>query len=231
MDTKELLSRVMDLIRLNAVHNINFVTPDHFFPFTFELVEQLRKKGHCLPVVYNLSGYQSVPLLTIAEEYADIYLPDYKYSDSDLSRRLSRCNNYPTVALDAIVEMVKQKGFLDSFSTGERTATRGVLVRHMILPGEVKNSIDALSSLFIELGPELPISLMSQYFPVLSQEEKNLNRTVAQDEFNRVYSHVKDLGFSNIYIQYLDQLQDESCGERSFLPDFRLPRPFMGNMP
>jgi len=166
ISTEELYETVAGLIRRQNVHNINLVTPDHFFPYTFMLVEMLKKGGFDLPILYNTSGYQSLTMLRQVGEYADIYLPDYKYSDPELAGALSRCGDYPARAIEAISEMVRQKGFLDSSEKETDLATRGVLVRHLILPGKVKNSIDALTALFLEFGSRIPISLMSQYHPV-----------------------------------------------------------------
>ena len=222
----ELYHRVKAMIKVDHVHNINFVTPDHFFPHTFSLVTLLRRKGHDLPVIYNLSGYQNTTSLKRAEDYVDIYLPDFKYSDSVLSKKLSNCEDYPTIAIEAISEMIRQKGFLDASEEPEALAKKGVLVRHLILPGMIRNSIDALTILFIEFGKRLPISLMSQYYPVLPQAEQSLNRPITQKEFDRVYAHVLDLGFENLFVQFPDT---RSCVERSFppfLPDFRLKKPF-----
>ena len=200
MDVDELFKRVKEMIELNKVHNINFVTPDHFFPHTFQLVSLLRSKGYNLPVVYNLSGYQSVDMIKMVDHYADIYLPDYKYSDPVLSAVLSRCKDYPKVALEAISEMVKQKGFLDSSKTNSSLARKGVLVRHLILPGKIENSLNALTTLFLEFGAKLPLSLMSQYRPALPQKDRDLNRPLTGEEFNRVYSHAMDLGFEQLYV-------------------------------
>jgi putative pyruvate formate lyase activating enzyme len=222
----ELYRKAEVMIRVDRVHNINFVTPDHFFPHVFRLVALLREEGHDLPVIYNLSGYQEAVSLRRAENYVDIYLPDFKYSDPALSRRLSKCEDYPNVALEAIAEMVRQKGFLDASDTGGNLAKRGVLVRHMILPGMIQNSMDALSSLYIEFGRGLPISLMSQYHPVIPQDERNLNRTIRHEEFNRVYAHVIDLGFENLFVQFPDQSRGIKATFNPFLPDFRLEKPF-----
>lgn len=222
----ELYQKAEAMIRDDQVHNINFVTPDHFFPHAFRLVVMLRRNGYDLPVIYNLSGYQNTASLKVAEDYVDIYLPDFKYSDSVLSKKLSNCEDYSTIALEAISEMVRQKGFLDASEEPEAVAKKGVLVRHMILPGMIQNSIDALTILFIEFGKRLPISLMSQYYPVLPQAEQSLNRPITQKEFDRVYAHVLDLGFENLFVQFPDT---RSCVERSFppfLPDFRLKKPF-----
>lgn len=230
-DITELSMETARMIESQKVHNINYVTPDHFFPYTFLLTSFLREKGYGLPILYNLSGYQSVSMLKMAEDYADIYLPDYKYADSDLAGKISGCKDYPAVALDSIAEMVRQKGFLDSFATGSRTAGKGVLVRHLILPGKIKNSLDALSSLFIEFGAGLPLSLMSQYYPVLPQEDGDLNRSVTRDEFDRIYFHALDLGFKNMVVQFPGDARGDPEADTGFLPDFSLKKPFKGKGP
>ena len=227
----ELSGKVSGLIREKDVHNINFVTPDHFFPYTFRLVDLLRERGISIPVVYNLSGYQSIASLNMAEEYADIYLPDYKYSDPSISWKLSRCKDYPSVALEAIAEMVRQKGFLDCLNNKAELATKGVLVRHLILPGKIENSLNALTSLFIEFGADLPVSLMSQYHPVLPHDDKDLNRFVSQEEFDRVYAHALDLGLRNLFVQFPDKTDAGSKRHPPFLPDFQKAEPFAGYRP
>ncbi|MBW1916264.1 MAG: radical SAM protein, partial [Deltaproteobacteria bacterium] len=202
MDIDELFERVTGMIRVNHVHNINFVTPDHFFPYTFQLITLLRNKGYDLPMVYNLSGYQSIATLRMAENYADIYLPDFKYSDPSIPMGLSKCRDYPRVALEAIEEMVRQKGFLDSFEDNADPAGKGVLVRHLILPGKIENSLNALTTLFLEFGSKLPLSIMSQYIPVLRHKDKDLNRVLTQEEFDKVYAHALDLGFERLFVQF-----------------------------
>ena len=228
---EELLERVTKMIQLSKVHNINFVTPDHFFPHTFQLVSLLRSRGYNLPVVYNLSGYQSLDMLKMVDNYTDIYLPDYKYSDPILSTFFSRCKDYPKVALDAITEMIKQKGFLDSSKTNSLLAGKGVLVRHLILPGKIENSLNALTTLFLEFGAKLPLSLMSQYQPALPQKDRELNRPITGEEFNRVYSHAMDLGFEELYVQFLENNFSNLQNPSPFLPDFRQEEPFSCNLP
>ncbi|MFH1490576.1 MAG: radical SAM protein, partial [Pseudomonadota bacterium] len=176
MDGAGLFDAVAGMIRKDRVHNVNLVSPDHFFPHAFELVARLRAAGFGLPVVFNLSGYQSVSMLRLAEPYADIYLPDYKYADPALSLRYSKCRHYPEAALNAISEMVRQKGF------------QGVIVRHLILPGHMDNSLNALTGLFLEFGARLALSLMTQYFPATPQGPASMNRPVTREEFDRVYA-------------------------------------------
>ncbi|HEX9974037.1 MAG TPA: 4Fe-4S cluster-binding domain-containing protein, partial [bacterium] len=184
------VDRIVQLFNDQHIHNVNFVTPDHFFPYTIQIVNELRQQGVEIPSVYNLSGFQKIESLQMIEPVADIYLPDFKYSDPGLARELSNCENYPDVALAAISEMVQQKGLLDSFINKENSqndlATKGVLIRHLILPGQVENSINALTTLFLEFGSELPVSLMSQYCPVQTLPFDFLNRTVTHAEFNQV---------------------------------------------
>ncbi len=228
VSVEELLQMLENMVHDYNVHNINFVTPDHFFPHVFSAVSMLRGRGFDLPVIYNLSGYQSVEMLNIAENYVDIYLPDFKYSDPSLAARLSKCKDYPGIALEAIAEMIRQKGFLDSCSTGSDIAKTGVLVRHLILPGKIENSINALTSLFLEFGSRLPLSLMSQYHPVVHHKDTDLNRFVSGQEFNRVYSHALALGFEYLFVQFPDDRTEGHYIGSPFLPDFRNAEPFKG---
>ncbi len=232
ISVSEAVQKLRILMNQQQIHNINFVTPDHFFPYCVEIVQQLRNESITLPTVFNLSGYQNVQSLKMIEDYADIYLPDFKYSDSQLAQKYSHANDYPQVALTAIEEMIKQKGFLNTFfidSKKEEIARQGVLIRHLILPGQVQNSIDALTSLFIEFGADLPISLMSQFTPIQRQKFTELNRKITSQEFNKVYEYTQNLGFKNLFVQFPAQ-KSESSENPLFLPDFTQNRPFKGNI-
>jgi putative pyruvate formate lyase activating enzyme len=240
---EEVMERIADLQARRGIHNIHFVTPDHFLPHTVRITEALRQRGMDLPTVYNLSGYQRVESLRMIEPWADIYLPDFKYSDPNLAARLSNASDYPGVALDALAEMVRQKGFLDVFpetadpedhpredSQQRVTARRGVLVRHLILPGELQNSCQALTMLFLEFGPDLPLSLMSQYAPVRHFPHfPALNRALHRNEFDEVLGHASALGFERLYVQYPETWTKEKT--RPFVPDFSKDHPFEGNLP
>lgn len=221
----EIATRLRALHLDRGIHNVNFVTPDHFLPHTVEIVNSLRRGGTDLPILYNTSGYMSVNILKELEEYADIYMPDYKYSDPQLARSLSRARDYPDIALDAIAEMVRQKGFLNSQLEKRLAATQGVLVRHLVLPGHVDNSMNALSILFNEFGPDLPVSLMSQYWPARTTGIEELDRQLTFKEFYRVYDHALELGFNNMFVQHIEGWQKE----RAFVPDFHREKPFRGN--
>jgi putative pyruvate formate lyase activating enzyme len=220
---KELVEEIDKMIREQNVHNINFVTPDHFIPHIVQVIKRIKMDWPEIPIVFNVSGYQSINILKEIEEYVDIYLPDFKYSDRRIAAKLSSCPDYPSVALDAISEMLKQKGFLD---INAPLAKKGVIVRHLILPGYIHNSIDALSMLYIEFGKELPISLMSQYKPVLPQKEPSLNRKLKKEEFLEIYQHMLELGFENVFVQFPEDTENESA----FVPDFTSSQPFKGNL-
>ncbi len=225
MRVPEVASCLEELHRNQGIHNVNFVTPDQFFPYTVDIVAELRRRGVEIPGVYNLSGYQRIEPLKGIEEYADIYLPDFKYADNELGVHLSHCQDYPAIALDAIAEMVGQKGFLDA-TDEEEIACKGVLVRHLILPGQVQNSLDALSMLFLEFGGGLPLSLMSQYHPVRPCGIPALHRRITLNEFQQVYEHALSLGFRHLFVQFPENRPSESP---EFLPDFREQEPFAGN--
>lgn len=227
LDFHRLVDKIRQMILKNGVHNLNFVTPDHFIPHTVGMVFLLKKEHPGLPILYNFSGYQSVKVLKSLEGVADIYLPDFKYSDSALAKKLSGCADYPGKAIDAISEMVRQKGLLDCLVSEDALATKGVLVRHLILPGAIENSINALTTLFIELGPDLPISLMSQYHPVVHHEDPEMNRTITDQEFRKVHDHAKQLGFKHMFVQFPEIYQDRSRDRPVFLPDFKNRQPFV----
>jgi len=231
LELEDLAEKVVDMTAAHSVHNVNFVTPDHFFPHVFRLISLLRREGCDLPMVFNTSGYQSISMLKMAEPFVDIYLPDFKYADSTLAARFSRCKDYPEVALKAISEMIRQKGFLDSFEKESLLATKGVLVRHLILPGYVENSVNVLTTLYLEFGARLPLSLMSQYKPVRHHQEENMNRPVTSEEFRKVYEHAIDLGFENLFVQFPGEGESREPNKAPFLPDFTKHKPFSGGHP
>ena len=187
---------VKDLID-QKVHNLNFVTPDHFWPHIKELCLKLRALSFPIPKVFNSSGYQLPEMISEYSEFMDIFMPDFKFADPDLARECMGDERYPEIALEAIREMVDARGFLDPWDpSGERVAERGVLVRHHVLPGHVENSLETLDQLHAEFGDGLPISVMSQFRPVPACFAKNsLTRGVTPQEYDLVLTKVKELGF------------------------------------
>ncbi|MDD5226135.1 MAG: radical SAM protein [Candidatus Omnitrophica bacterium] len=220
----ELLSEVRALL-LKNVHNLNFVTPDHFWPHIQSLCLALREDGIKLPKLFNCSGYQKPDKVKEYAEEMDIFLPDFKFAEAGLAKMCMGDARYPEIALKALREMVRLKGFLEPWdTTGAQTARHGVLVRHLVLPGYVENSLKVLRLLHREFGPGLPLSVMSQFRPVPGcSERKKLQSVLSAKEYDQVLDLVEKLGFEKVYTQDLKE-------ETDFLPDFKDPEgPFPGN--
>lgn len=201
LSVQQVVKRLRRLYQQQGIHNVNFVAPDHFLPHTIEIVKQLRKHQVPLPILYNTSGYMKVDKVDALAGVADMFMPDFKFADAELARQQARAGDYPEIALQALQRMVHHAGFLDVPLTDRTPARSGVLVRHLVLPGYVQNSIDVLDLLHSEFGKDIPINLMSQFWPARRQADRNLNRRLNRDEFEAVAAHARDLGFSNLLIQ------------------------------
>ncbi len=219
----ELLDAAITLAK-QAVHNLNLVTPTHFLPHLQLLVRQLRQAGLDLPVVYNCSGYERPELVDRLAGTVDIFMPDFKFSSPELASRIIGAPDYPTVALDSLRRMVADQGFLEPFDPeGEKTAATGVLVRHLVLPGELDNTFDLLHLLRHEFGRMLPLSVMSQYRPMPACHQRGqLNRTVTPEEYEQVCERLAELDFQQVFLQPLFH-------DTGFVPDFQRDQPFAGN--
>ncbi len=220
---EELLATARSLAA-SGVHNLNFVTPDHFWPHIEFVCRTLRAEGVTIPFLFNSSGYQRADLVERYAEWMDIFMPDFKFARPELARECMGDARYPEIALAALRKMVELKGFLDPWdSSGACPALRGVLVRHLILPGQVENSLDVLRLLRHEFGRFLPLSVMSQFHPVPACREcGKLTRPISEDEHRQVHDLVIELGFEHVYIQ-------PTAVGTDFLPDFSEREPFCGN--
>lgn len=198
---------------------VGFVSPSHFVPQFRVIVNALRDLGLNPPIVYNTNGYDSVETLKSIEDLVDIWLPDLKYMDKNLAKKYSDAADYPEVAVRALKEMYRQKG--SSLITDERgVAEQGILIRHLVLPGHVQNSINVLRFIADEISTSIHISLMSQYHPTFAvNDEPPLNRTLYRDEYFRVVDEFYRLGFRNGFIQDLESYE-------SYRPDFDREHPF-----
>jgi putative pyruvate formate lyase activating enzyme len=192
--------------------NINLVSPTPYAREIAAAVEKARARNLELPLVYNSHGYDSVEALSIMKGLVDVYLPDLKYCDSDLGERYSGVPHYYETASAALDEMFAQVGHLSLNSRG--MAVRGLAVRHLVLPENIENSMKALERL-ARYGPEISISLMSQYHPLheLPGIPDEIRRTLHGAEYRRVVDHAVELGLEHCLIQELDS-HDE------YLPDF-----------
>ena len=204
-DAAALRAMMEDLISKGA-DNIDLVTPTHFLPTVSEALSEKLP----VPVVYNCGGYERAEMLQSLEGKVDIYLPDFKYGDNALAARLSDAGNYVRYAASAIKEMFRQTGPVRL--EGERMVS-GVLIRHLVLPGQVDNSLKVLDWIGENFRPgEVLVSLMSQYTPMPGMASP-LDRRVTQEEYDAVLSwmFLNDLeGFT----------QEISAADGCFIPDF-----------
>ncbi len=181
----------------DGAHNINLVNPTHYAHVVREALELYRP---AVPVVYNSSGYERVETLRTLQGLVDMYLPDYKYADNELALTLSGIPHYRETALNAIDEMLRQTG---AVQLEDGLAVRGTMIRHLVLPGHTRNSLQALSDLRERFGAEVWISLLFQYTPMRPLEDKALNRTLTAREGRKVFDHLCTLGLENGYAQEL----------------------------
>jgi putative pyruvate formate lyase activating enzyme len=196
----ETLAGEMLRLREQGVHNVNFVTPTPHAPQMLEAVLLARGKGFDLPVVYNTNGYDALETLNLLEGAVDIYLPDAKYLSGELAVTASETPDYARHNEAAVAEMVRQVGFLSSGDDG--IAARGVLVRHLVLPGRVGETEAVLARLSERHGPDLPLSLMGQYFPAWrAADADGFGRKVTRKEYDRSIEAAVRLGFRNVFIQ------------------------------
>ena len=189
---------------------LGLVTAAHYIYAVPGIIDAVRQRGFTPTVVYNSSGYEDAEALRSLEGLVDIYLPDMKYMDPDLAGRYSHAPDYPEVAAAAIAEMKRQVGSgLKMDDDG--IAYRGLLVRHLVLPGHVDNSLRCLDSLD-RLGVR-NLSLMAQYYPPVESLPAPLDRTVTADEYAQVTEYAESLDFSNIWTQ-------ELTAQCNYRPDF-----------
>lgn len=223
------IDRLADIfIRLQSqgAHNINLVTGAPYIPHIREALLQAKASGLTIPVIYNSSGYESIKALKMLDGLIDIYLPDMKYFSSELSARYSKAPDYFDIAKAAIAEMVRQVGepVIESVATqtlvdynGEPLSLmkKGVIVRHLLLPGKTADSKKILRYLHETYGDRIYISIMNQYTPLSHVSDiPELNRRVSDDEYDRVVNFAIRLGIDNAFIQ------DGNTAEESFIPAF-----------
>jgi putative pyruvate formate lyase activating enzyme len=208
-----------EMLRLEekGAHNINLVSPSHVIYQAAGAVHAARGRGLRVPVVYNSNGYDSVDALRQIRGLVDVYLPDIKYVDNALGRRLSGVGDYADVVPGVLQEMLDQVGDLQMGADG--LAVRGLLVRHLVLPGYLDNSRGCLRFL-ADLSPNVFVSIMSQYSPQhRAADYPEINRRLTKGEYDEIIDYALDLGLENAFVQELES-QDH------YLPDFDLAQPF-----
>ena len=193
------------LIKLQnkGCHNINFVSPTHFVPQIVKAIYIAIPMGLKIPVVYNTNSYDSVETLKLLKDIVDIYLPDIKYSNNNKAFKYSGVKDYVEYSRSAIREMWKQTGDITLKNKG--ITERGVLIRHLILPGNIAGSYDSLKFIAENLSPDTALSIMGQYFPAHKAKLfPGINRTLTEDEYEGVIEILESLGEKNVFVQQLD---------------------------
>lgn len=211
--SKERLRDIFLELKAKGANNINLVTPGQYIPDIVWAVRDARRYGMELPIVYNTSGYENADELKQLEGIVDVYLPDFKYMDSALSAKYSRAKDYPSVAKQAISEMVRQQpGVVIDDATG--LIQKGVIVRQLLLPGHVNDAKAILKYLHDTYQDSIYISMMSQFTPIALKDYPEINRTVTRREYERLIDYAIKIGITNAFIQ------EGNVAKDSFIPAF-----------
>jgi putative pyruvate formate lyase activating enzyme len=195
----EKLARMMLELQRDGCHNINFVTPEHVVPQLIEALPLAIERGLRLPIVYNTSAYDSMESLELLDGVVDIYMPDFKYWDRESARKYSRAPDYPEVARSTIKEMYRQVGDLVMDEHG--VAQRGLLIRHLVMPGDVVGTRDVMRWIARELSPTTYVNVMAQYYPagkVSRSEFPEINRRVSPSEYERALQEAWAAGLKRL---------------------------------
>lgn len=209
--SEERLIRIFEHLVDEGANNINLVNPTHY---AVQLAHTLKKYKPLVPVVYNTSGYDSVDTLKLLDGLVDIYLPDFKYMRNDKALRYSRAEDYPQFAMPALTEMKRQVGN-DVFDENG-IMKRGMIIRHLVLPGNTNSAIQALDYL-AENFADTYISVMAQYVPCTNLSEyKEINRKITKREYDKVVDHILELGLEKVFLQKLESATED------YIPDFDL---------
>ena len=211
--TIERLAEIFLELQAKGANNINLVTPSHYVPHIIEALRISRNNGLTIPIVYNCSGYEKVETLKLLEGYVDIYLPDFKYMSDEPAVKYSNCKDYFAVAAAAIEEMVRQ--VKETRFDRRGMMQKGVIVRHLALPGYLEDSKRIIKYLYDTYGDRIYISIMNQYTPVTKNiKYPELNRRVTEEEYEELVAYAKQMGLENGFIQ-----EGETALE-SFIPEF-----------
>jgi len=209
----EKLAEIFLNLQGQNAHNINLVTPTHFVPQIIEALKIAKSSGLTIPIVYNTSGYETIDTLKKLDGFIDVYLPDFKYYSNELAKKYSGVSNYFEIATGALKEMFKQVG---EFSLDENgIIKRGMIVRHLILPGCTNDSKDVIAHVYDLFRDKIYISIMNQYTPLPHVAKyTELNRKVTEEEYDNVIDFALSLGIENAFIQ------DGETASESFIPNF-----------
>lgn len=211
------MAEVMMTLQDRQCHNIEPVTPTPQTSLLIEALHCARQQGLIIPFVYNCGGYENPDIIRLLDEWVDIYLPDFKYGLEDDAVSFSNAPGYPRFAVKAIKEMVRQVG--DELVLKKGVAQKGVIIRHLVLPNRVENSLQVLNLIKNEISDSVCLSIMSQYTPIPKvRSHPFLRRRISQKEYQRVVDHALRLGFKNLFVQEVNDFE--------LTPDFGRDDPF-----
>ena len=212
--TVEELADAMLRLQEHKASNINLVTAGHFVDALVKVIHRAKEKGLTIPIVYNSSAYEKAESLQKLDGLVDVYLPDCKFYDSQIAAQYANEPDYFMVASEAIAEMVRQTGG-PQFDEKTGNMIKGVIVRHLILPGHTNDSKKIIDFLYHTYGNDIYLSIMNQYTPIRDFEEyPNLNRCVTKREYEKVVGYALSMGVENAFIQ------EGKTAMTSFIPTF-----------
>lgn len=196
-----------------GANNINLVTPTMYAYQIIEAIKIAKNNGLKIPIIYNTNGYENVETIKALKGYIDVYLPDLKYYNNEIAIKYSKAPNYFKIATDAILEMINQVGSPEFDENG--IIQKGVIIRHLVLPGHILNSKHILKWLKENVEGKAMVSVMAQYFPTYkAKEDKYLNRKLTKKEYEEIEEYLYLLNIENGYMQDLGKHEEE------YVPDF-----------
>jgi putative pyruvate formate lyase activating enzyme len=211
------LAKIMLDLQKKGCHNVEPVTPTPQAPLVMEALCMARMQGLTVPFVYNCGGYENPEVIKLLDGMVDIYLPDFKYGLEEDSILFSSAPEYPRFALDSLKEMVKQVG--DGLELKNDVAQKGIIIRHLVLPGRIENSKEVLRLIKKKISTSVYLSLMSQYTPIAKvRNHPSLKRRITKSEYEQLTDYALKLGFNNVFVQEVNDYE--------LTPDFDNESPF-----
>lgn len=211
----ERLSEIFLELQAKGANNINLVTPTHYVPQIIEAIKIAKKNKLTIPILYNTNSYDSIETIKLLNGYIDVYLPDFKYFNNKYAIRYSNVDEYASNATNVINEMINQVGEPKFDSKGN--IIKGVIVRHLMLPGLLFDSKKVIDFLYNKYGDNIYISLMNQYVPMFNAcNYPEINKPLNSKHYDSLINYALEIGIKNGFIQ------DEGANTSDFIPTFNL---------
>jgi putative pyruvate formate lyase activating enzyme len=218
MELEEVVRQIIAILD-KGINRVGFVSPSHFIPQMRVIIAAVQSLGYRPKWIYNTNGYDKAETIRSLEGMIDGYLPDLKYLDPELSKGFSDASDYPLVAVKALKEMFRQKGSALILDDDDQVES-GMIIRHLVLPGNLENSKKVLRFIALELSADIHLSLMSQYFPTQKMvAHPQLGRGITESEYNEVVEEMERLG---MYKGWIQEFESSS----HYQPDFERIHPF-----